>query len=129
MDIRFLNLEYLFLLIYNLLTGQHETNIPQHLLEYWETYKIFATFFTLFLVTGIVYCAVRIHQIRKEEWAQLGIVSKPITVEERRNTDWERIVEHAKSDNPNDWKQAIIDADILLERLIDGMGYRGENPG
>ncbi|HEY4517854.1 MAG TPA: hypothetical protein VJI74_03125, partial [Candidatus Paceibacterota bacterium] len=27
------------------------------------------------------------------------------------------------------WKQAIIDADVLLERMIDVMGYRGENLG
>ena len=129
MDIRFLNLEYLFLLIYNLLTGQHETSIPGHLLEYWETYKIIATFLTLFLATGIIYCVVRIFQIRKEERAELGIIFKPVTSEEKQNTDWERILEHSKSDNPNDWKQAIIDADVLLEKMVDVMGYRGENLG
>src|SRR3989344_2965602 len=128
-NIRYLNLEYLFLLIYNLFTGQHSTTLPEKFLEFWGNYSTVASYFALFLLTGSIYCIVRILQIRSEERAELGIVSTPVTGEEKRNTDWERIVEEVQSENPNDWKQAIIDADVLLERMVDIMGYRGENLG
>ncbi|OHA88719.1 MAG: hypothetical protein A2653_00250 [Candidatus Zambryskibacteria bacterium RIFCSPHIGHO2_01_FULL_43_25] len=43
-----------------------------------------------------------------------------------RNIRWEKILVHLRSDNPNDWKFAIIEADIVLNDMLDAMGYRGE---
>ncbi len=45
------------------------------------------------------------------------------------NKKWERIRDHMKSENPNDWKIAILDADAILEEIVDSMGYHGENLG
>jgi len=42
---------------------------------------------------------------------------------------WENAVKHISSDNPNDWKQAIIEADIILEDLLNRMGYSGDSIG
>jgi hypothetical protein len=42
---------------------------------------------------------------------------------------WKKVTEHANSTNPNDWKQAIIEADIMLDQLITKLGYRGESVG
>lgn len=42
---------------------------------------------------------------------------------------WKKVVEHADSNNPNDWKQAIIDADVMLDNLVTRLGYRGESLG
>jgi len=128
-NLRFLNLEYLFLLIYNLLTGRQEVGIPDEVFLFWSSYKIFATFFTLFLAFGAVYCIVRLRQIRVRERQELGITAAPVTTEARVNADWVRILAHSESDNPNDWKQSIIDADVLLEKMVDTMGYEGENLG
>jgi len=33
------------------------------------------------------------------------------------------------SDNPNDWKQAIIEADIMLDDVLTKLGYRGDSIG
>jgi hypothetical protein len=42
---------------------------------------------------------------------------------------WKSAINHINSDNPNDWKQAILEADIILDDLLDRMGYRGESIG
>ncbi len=42
---------------------------------------------------------------------------------------WERIQKHMVSDKENDWKIAIIEADAILEEMMDKMGYHGENLG
>jgi len=42
---------------------------------------------------------------------------------------WESVKKHIESDNENDWRQAIMDADIILDDLLNKMGYRGESVG
>ena len=42
---------------------------------------------------------------------------------------WENVVKHIDSPNENDWKQAILEADIILDELLTKMGYRGESVG
>lgn len=42
---------------------------------------------------------------------------------------WNKVMEHMSSVNENDWRQAIIEADIMLEDLLVRLGYRGEGIG
>lgn len=44
----------------------------------------------------------------------------------QKNKRWERVLQHLNSENQNDWKFAIIEADIMLSDLLDRIGYRGE---
>jgi Ca2+/Na+ antiporter len=48
----------------------------------------------------------------------------PIQVLEQQNR-WVNIQELIKSYNANDWRQAIIEADIILEEMLDKMQYEG----
>lgn len=42
---------------------------------------------------------------------------------------WKRIDGYVRSENPSDWKIAILEADNLLEEVITRMGFEGENFG
>jgi hypothetical protein len=42
---------------------------------------------------------------------------------------WKKITNYLNSTNPSDWKLAILEADTLLDSMILGMGYKGENLG
>lgn len=46
--------------------------------------------------------------------------------EKAGNIKWERVMGHMNSSNPNDWKFAIIEADIMLSELLDTLGLLGE---
>jgi hypothetical protein len=52
----------------------------------------------------------------------------PIAVAEK-NQRWIHIQELIKSYHANDWRQAIIEADIMLEEMLDQMGYNGVTIG
>jgi hypothetical protein len=39
---------------------------------------------------------------------------------------WERIVAEINSDSDKNWRLAILEADIMLNELLDMQGYRGE---
>jgi len=45
------------------------------------------------------------------------------------NPKWQKVTEHINSKNPSDWKLAILEADIILDEMLDKMGYHGETMG
>lgn len=45
------------------------------------------------------------------------------------NKKWERVLMHANSNNPSDWRLAIIEADIMLGELLEVQNYHGETIG
>ncbi len=128
-QLTFLNIEYLFVFVYNLFAGEHLLSIPASADPLWADFKITSTLVSLFLLTGAVYSFVRIYQIRKAQQLELHTTPEIVTTEEKKNTRWEQVLGHIGSDNPNDWRQAIIEADVLLEELVTVMGYKGEGLG
>jgi hypothetical protein len=48
---------------------------------------------------------------------------------QEKNGRWERIIELINSANSSDWRLAIIEADVMLEDLLNSMGYHGESIG
>jgi uncharacterized membrane protein len=42
------------------------------------------------------------------------------------NRRWSKVESLINSHNVNDWKQAIIEADIILDEMLDKMGYKGD---
>lgn len=42
------------------------------------------------------------------------------------NNQWLVVKKHMDSANPNDWRQAILEADIMLDTMLTKIGYDGE---
>lgn len=135
--IPFLNLEYFFLLIYNLLTGGGGAGVPDGVIAAWDVYKIVSIFASLLLLTGIVYSFIRLTQIRKEERETLHAIAEAATATSTSTAAspsqgqqrWEIVMQHISSDNPNDWRSAILEADIMLDGLVTKLGYFGDSLG
>lgn len=47
-------------------------------------------------------------------------------VQALKNDRWQRILDHINSEHPNDWRVAILDADSILNEMLDRMGYKAE---
>lgn len=46
-----------------------------------------------------------------------------------KNQRWERVKDLMNSHTASDWRQAIIEADIILDEMLDRIGYEGESIG
>ncbi len=83
------------------------------------------------LFSGIIYCVVRTVQVNTEESRKLRGEGFPEDRESAPSGDhpgrdkWEKIVGHMSTDNPNDKRLAILEADIILDDLLDHLGYQG----
>ncbi len=101
---------------------------------------------SVLLIIGIIYCVERLKQLRKKEEEMYdlkvepaygiieGITGQPTEDVPVKNDPalaqrWSAIGQHINSDNPNDWKQAILDADTILDDILMNLGYKGESVG
>ncbi|TSC62515.1 MAG: Uncharacterized protein Greene041614_410 [Parcubacteria group bacterium Greene0416_14] len=76
----------------------------------------------------------RFQQIRNEEVAYYASkAAEGARAKEKkgayRNEKWDRVLNHIESENPSDWRLAILECDIILEEMAEVMGYHGENLG
>jgi hypothetical protein len=98
--------------------------------------------FALFFLTVISYCVVRLFEIRKKEKEHLHHEIAEYAHHQRerekkkqekdavsKNPRWIKTLGYLFSQHPGDWKLAIIEADSMLESLLDQLGFKGENLG
>ena len=76
----------------------------------------------------IIYCFVRIRQVRHMEHMKFDAAAHPVAKQDvpRTQLRWNRIVEQAHSENEQNWRLAILEADIMLNELLDLKGYSGD---
>ena len=56
--------------------------------------------------------------------------AQPHEVDEKEGSSkWRMVLKHASSKNPSDWKLAIIEADTILDALVERAGFPGDTLG
>lgn len=55
-----------------------------------------------------------------------GVSAEP---EKITNPKWQKVLDHVNSPNSADWRLAILEADIMLDEMLDKMGYHGVTIG
>lgn len=88
----------------------------------------------LFLFIAIVYTVEQLKRVRAKEEQIYDLKVEPAYEKDDPKSAalahrWQSVLTHMDSANPNDWKQAVIEADIMLDEMLTAMGYRGESVG
>ncbi|MEQ1561666.1 MAG: hypothetical protein ABL899_03025 [Nitrospira sp.] len=97
---------------------------------FWKIYpylKYIGILLTLLLIWFCFYLYGKIKHLRKTERDLL--YPELVKQEQNVNPQWERILNHIETENENDWKLAIIEADIMLGGLLDNMLLPGDTIG
>lgn len=94
----------------------------------WIIFVAISLAISLLLGALCIYCAVRILQIRSSERKRFEAAVHTVAAQDISKTQlrWNRVVEQAYSDNEQNWRLAILEADIMLNELLDVLGYKGE---
>jgi len=126
--ITFFNFEYIYQLIYYLLTGDKNFAFLDPL---WRWIMIIGYLLSTLFIIGIAYSLTRLSKIRKEESEILRLLTDQALDKnaDQTNKRWLKVVEHIESENENDWRLAIIEADLMLDEMMSGMGYAGDSIG
>lgn len=98
------------------------------LFHYWAELVAVSIIFSLLFAALVIYCAFRIAEIRRHEALGYEAAVHPVAAGDISRTQlrWNGIVDEANSEDERKWRLAILEADIMLNELLDVLGYRGE---
>jgi hypothetical protein len=114
--------------------GGHKTNDIWHfLVTMWDIFSLLAFLVSFLFIIGIIYSYLRINEymaldseklaLAEATWKEMHGGAKGV------NARWTEALQHVASEHPNDWKLAIIEADIMLGDALKERGYAGQSIG
>ncbi len=113
--------------------GQEEffaSEFYRQLVTIWNVFTFVATFVTLILLTIFIYSAYRLWQVRKadDKFFEDAVIvpDEEYEVEQGR---WKKIEALYDRGGESNWRQAILEADIMLDDMLTVQGYGGDTVG
>jgi preprotein translocase subunit SecG len=94
-----------------------------------SSYITLANVVSLFFAIGIVYCLFKLADANNQWHKVLYPDTTAAPQAEVKNTRWQLVIQHIQSENPSDWRLAILEADIILGDMLDSLGYIGDTIG
>jgi hypothetical protein len=137
-NVHFINVEYFFRLLYNLFHGgasiKGGVNLSTNGLfiffsNLWLALTVLAYLFSLAAIGVFVYATMRLYQVRQEEKAKYATVTTEAAHTKVEHSRWTYIMQLIESGQPGDWRNAIIESDIMLDELLTRLGYQGDSVG
>lgn len=132
-SVHFLNVEYFFRLLYELISNPGDFSVQTNLLllasQLWLVVTALSVIVTIGLLAMFINATIRFHQTRREEEARYATVHPMHAEVERDHSRWDHVRELVERPHESDWRQAIIEADIMLDDLLSQLGYVGESVG
>ena len=98
----------------------------------WSIYTVLAYIASIIMLVLYVYASTQKNQYFQLQTQRLRDQEKLFNEQYRSNPSSDRLQDvftHIDSDNPNDWKLAIIEADIVLDEALKARGYAGNSLG
>ncbi|HDO23617.1 MAG TPA: hypothetical protein ENG99_00115 [bacterium] len=122
----YLNLEWWFNKFFELLKA-----IPFLILEFLEWLgkfnpRLISMIISLLLAGGIIFVVYKIIYLQRKKIPSYLDFFSGEELPETRSARWDEIKRHLDSDNPIEWKMAVIEADSLLDDIMKRIGYSGE---
>lgn len=98
------------------------------LYQNWALFVAVVVLISLLLGALTIYCVIRVIQIREHEEARFAAAGAPIAKKDipKAQLRWQAVWERAHSDDEKDRRLAVLEADIMLNELLDVLGYKGE---
>ncbi|PSO46944.1 MAG: hypothetical protein BRC24_00325 [Parcubacteria group bacterium SW_4_46_8] len=86
--------------------------------------------FSAVCLAGAVYAAIRTSQIRGAQRRELkALTHQAISGEDTENERWQEVLSYAASDDEELWRLAVIEADVMLDDMLEAAGYPQEELG
>lgn len=137
-----LNLEYLIYLIYDffvtLIKMIFDPSLRTEIFGWLDILWWVCLIASVPLLVGVIYFLYKYETILREQRERVygksgsiveGVKEEFATAKPAQNETWEKIVALIGSDNPNDWKLAILEADKVLEMVVNTFAVPGDNMG
>lgn len=75
---------------------------------------------------GSVWATLKIWEIHHAEHEKYAPVHLEEIAAKEKSTQWQVVLNHVNSESPAEWKLAILEADNMLDEILEEEGYEGE---
>ncbi len=126
------NTEYFFRLLYECLHGAcygSMAGVSAFLSHLWLWIIFIGYAFSVIGLFIIVYCTMRLFELRKREEEFYSTLIVPPDAKGGMHPRWEHIQSLLEGNSPSEWREAIIEADIMLDDVLAKHGYEGDGVG
>lgn len=132
--VHYLNVEYFFRIIYETVLGvrgaSFQTDLTALLTNFWMTVTILAFVVSAALLGVLIYATLRYRQvIALDDLKYQTIHDAHHAQEETEYNRWQHVLALIESGQQSDWRQAIIEADIILGEALGNAGFPGDTIG
>ena len=130
-DPTFINLPYFFQKIYDFIIPIKDFVVSGHT---WFVLGFISSSLTVFLIGVIIFSLVRMREIQLHEKREIDheireALARDAEADRNTNPRWKYILTILESPNESDWRMAIIEADTMLDELLQERGFTGETLG
>lgn len=98
----------------------------------WVTIGMISSALSIIFIAVIIYSLVRMREIQLHEKAEIDheinlALARDKETSRNTNPRWHYIQTLIESSNESDWRVAIIESDTMLEEILRGKGFSGDN--
>lgn len=122
-DPNFLNLEYFFNKILAIAQAFIAYLSEMDILGF---LKALLSIIAIIFITIIIYVQIRLREIKAAHHHKAHAPTPDPEPAKRKNEKWQHVLTLGFSTNASDWRFAIIEADTMLDEMLDVMQYHGE---
>ena len=127
------NVEYFFRLLYQWIYGPHANlnyaGFQSAIAHIWLWIIYIGYILAVLSFAAIIYLTVRLFELRKREEIFYNTLIVPEEGTGGENLRWKHIESLASGTSTSGWREAIIEADIMLDDLLTREGYVGDGVG
>lgn len=130
-QVHFLNIEYFFRIIYETVFNSSAVTIDFSALlsSIWIFVTIVAYILSLGFLFVLAYATIRLKQVKEDDHHAHDTIELNEATNELEHDRWKHVESLIESGNESDWRQAIIEADIILDDVLTEHGYIGQSVG
>ena len=133
MPVQQLNIEYFFRLLYAILSGTtSQLDVPTIQILFakaWIVLTIVGYGSSILGFGVLIFVLMRISELRRRENAFYTTLIAPPVSTGQENPRWKHIQSLMEGTKTSEWREAITEADIMLDDVLMRRGYEGENLG
>jgi len=96
-----------------------------------SSFIIIAYIYSIVLLVALGYIIMNLRTViaaERDKYRPISVIPHEET-RQIRNNRWDRVLEHLHSENPNEWRLAVIEADVMLDEMVTSFGHVGDTLG
>ncbi len=116
------------------LSGSNVEGTTSYIANLFKSFQALSLFISLILFIGVIYAKFKLAEVKRFKEATVNAAQKKeldnaAKIKPMEQKKWQTVLEHVSSSNPGDWRLSILEGDIILDSLLQQLGYAGETLG